>query len=112
MRGPPHAKPASCQLPAADALTCTTHHRAVFAAGFIVRPIGALVFGHVADEIGRNRSLVASIATIAAATVVIGVLPGARSSCLTGAAHLHTHSGCHQCLGPLLGSMLLLRACC
>ncbi len=44
--------------------------------GFVVRPVGALVFGHVGDSIGRNRALTASIALIAVATVLIGVLPG------------------------------------
>jgi MFS family permease len=53
--------------------------RAVFAAGFVVRPLGALLFGHVGDKTGRNKSLTMSIFVIAVATTIIGVLPGYAS---------------------------------
>ncbi|KIZ00773.1 Alpha-ketoglutarate permease [Monoraphidium neglectum] len=47
----------------------------VYAAGFVVRPIGALIFGHIGDTAGRNRCLVVSILFMAFSTVAIGVLP-------------------------------------
>ncbi|MCP2243246.1 MFS transporter [Lentzea aerocolonigenes] len=46
-----------------------------FWAGFIARPIGGLVFGHVGDKIGRKPALVICLALMAAATFLIGLLP-------------------------------------
>jgi len=45
------------------------------AVGYLGRPLGALVFGHFGDRIGRKRMLVASLLTMGAATFVIGLLP-------------------------------------
>jgi MFS family permease len=46
-----------------------------FWAGFVARPIGGLVFGHVGDKFGRKPALVICLALMAAATFLIGVLP-------------------------------------
>ncbi|MFE9748396.1 MFS transporter [Saccharothrix saharensis] len=46
-----------------------------FWAGFIARPVGGLVFGHVGDKFGRKPALVTCLALMAAATFLIGVLP-------------------------------------
>lgn len=46
-----------------------------FALAFIVRPIGALVFGHFGDRIGRKALLVVTIILMGTATTVIGLLP-------------------------------------
>ena len=43
--------------------------------GFAARPIGAAIFGHYGDRIGRKYSLVATLLLMGGATVVIGVLP-------------------------------------
>ncbi|MBS3650581.1 MHS family MFS transporter [Pseudaminobacter sp. 19-2017] len=48
---------------------------ATFAVGFVARPLGAIVFGHYGDRIGRKAMLVASLLTMGAATVLIGLLP-------------------------------------
>ncbi|MFF5989152.1 MFS transporter [Prauserella flavalba] len=48
---------------------------ATFAVGYVVRPLGGIVFGHVADRIGRKRSLVATLLVMGVSTVLIGVLP-------------------------------------
>ncbi|WP_031469171.1 MFS transporter [Sciscionella sediminilitoris] len=48
---------------------------AVFAGGFIARPIGAIVFGYFGDRIGRNKMLAASVLCMSGATFLIGVLP-------------------------------------
>lgn len=48
---------------------------AVFAAGFVVRPIGAAIMGAYADRHGRKKGLVLTIGLMAAATFVIGVSP-------------------------------------
>jgi MFS family permease len=47
----------------------------VFAAGFLVRPIGSLVFGHVGDKLGRKSALTASVLMMAVPTFLVGLLP-------------------------------------
>jgi MFS family permease len=49
---------------------------AIFAATLIGRPIGALIFGHFADRIGRKRVTLISVSGFGALTVLIGCLPG------------------------------------
>ncbi len=46
-----------------------------FAAGFIVRPIGALVFGRMGDQQGRKRTFMLTVILMGVATVLIGALP-------------------------------------
>jgi MFS family permease len=46
-----------------------------FAAGFIVRPLGALVFGRVGDLVGRKYTFLVTIALMGASTFLVGVLP-------------------------------------
>jgi MFS family permease len=46
-----------------------------FAAGFAVRPFGALVFGRLGDLIGRKQTFLATIIIMGTATVLVGVLP-------------------------------------
>ena len=48
---------------------------ATFALGFVMRPIGGLVFGHLGDRFGRKRALALSIILISLPTFIIGVLP-------------------------------------
>ncbi|CAG7589111.1 MFS transporter [Rhodococcus opacus] len=46
-----------------------------FAAGFVARPIGAIVFGHFGDRVGRKSMMVVTILIMGVATVLIGLLP-------------------------------------
>lgn len=46
-----------------------------FAAGFIVRPIGALVFGRLGDLVGRKYTFLLTIAIMGGSTVAVGLLP-------------------------------------
>jgi MFS family permease len=46
-----------------------------FAAGFFVRPFGAIVFGRIGDLIGRKYTFLVTILLMGGATVVVGVLP-------------------------------------
>ncbi|MCC6990385.1 MAG: MFS transporter, partial [Acidobacteria bacterium] len=46
-----------------------------FAAGFIVRPFGALVFGRLGDMIGRKYTFLVTILIMGASTFLVGVLP-------------------------------------
>jgi MFS family permease len=48
---------------------------ATFGAGFGVRPLGALVFGHVGDLVGRKNTFLVTMATMGIATAMIGFLP-------------------------------------
>ncbi len=47
-----------------------------FAAGFIVRPFGALVFGRLGDMIGRKYTFLITILIMGASTFIVGLLPG------------------------------------
>lgn len=50
---------------------------ATFAVGFVVRPIGGFVFGHIGDRIGRKKTLALTMLLMGAATALMGVLPTA-----------------------------------
>ncbi|WLP89848.1 MFS transporter [Gordonia sp. NB41Y] len=50
---------------------------ATFAVGFVVRPIGGVVFGHIGDRIGRKRTLAVTMVLMGVATALMGVLPTA-----------------------------------
>lgn len=62
-------------FPSLDPVIGTIAAFATFAVGFISRPLGAVVFGHFGDRIGRKAMLVASLLTMGVATVLIGLLP-------------------------------------
>lgn len=47
----------------------------VFAAGFVMRPVGAAVFGWLGDTIGRGRTMLISVAMMAFPTIALGLLP-------------------------------------
>ena len=46
-----------------------------FAAGFIMRPIGGIIFGHIGDKVGRKYSFLLSIVLMTIPTIGIGCLP-------------------------------------
>ncbi|WP_296679260.1 MFS transporter [Novosphingobium sp.] len=48
----------------------------VFGLAFIARPIGAVVFGHFGDRVGRKATLVASLLLMGASTLLVAFLPG------------------------------------
>lgn len=48
----------------------------IFVATLVARPLGALIFGHLADRIGRKRSTMIAIAGFGVGTLLIAVLPG------------------------------------
>ncbi len=50
-----------------------------FAAGFLVRPFGALVFGRIGDLVGRKYTFLVTILIMGLSTFLVGVLPGAAS---------------------------------
>lgn len=48
---------------------------AVFAAGFIARPVGGLIFGRIGDRLGRKTTLIMTMVTMAATSLVIALIP-------------------------------------
>jgi MHS family proline/betaine transporter-like MFS transporter len=62
-------------FPAHDPAASLLASFAVFAVGFIGRPLGALIFGHIGDRSGRKRALMASVVMMALPTLLMGLLP-------------------------------------
>ncbi|MDH6137493.1 metabolite-proton symporter [Kitasatospora sp. MAA4] len=66
-------------FPTSDPLTGTLLAFLTYAIGFAARPIGALVFGHFGDRLGRKKLLVVSLLMMGSATALIGCLPTYKS---------------------------------
>lgn len=62
-------------FPSFSHLTGTMLAYATFAAGFLVRPLGAVFFGRLGDRIGRKRVLVLTLLLMGGSTTAIGLLP-------------------------------------
>jgi MFS family permease len=48
---------------------------ASFAVGFVARPVGGLIFGHIGDRIGRKTTLVVTLTMMGVATFLMGLMP-------------------------------------
>jgi MHS family proline/betaine transporter-like MFS transporter len=62
-------------FPSRDAVSATINAYGAFAAGFLMRPIGGLLFGHIGDRVSRRMALMLSVLTMAIPTFLIGALP-------------------------------------
>ncbi|QCB97977.1 MFS transporter [Arthrobacter sp. PAMC25564] len=62
-------------FPSYSPLAGTLAAFATFAVGFFARPVGAVIFGHLGDRLGRRTTLIWSLALMGGATVLIGCLP-------------------------------------
>ncbi|MFE2119403.1 MFS transporter [Rhodococcus sp. 2H158] len=62
-------------FPASDPTAALLSTFAVFALGFLIRPLGAFVFGWIGDRIGRRASLLAAVILMSLSTVLLGLLP-------------------------------------
>ena len=60
----------------------------VFFIGFVGRPIGAAIFGHFGDRIGRKATLIATLLITGVATIAVGLVPGYASIGIWGAVLL------------------------
>lgn len=62
-------------FPTADPVTSQLLALASFAAAFLIRPIGGILFSHIGDRIGRKKTLFVTLAMMGMSTVVMGLLP-------------------------------------
>lgn len=62
-------------FPSSDPIVGTLLAFATFAIGFMARPFGGLIFGHIGDRIGRKKTLVATMMIMGVATCLIGLVP-------------------------------------
>lgn len=62
-------------FPNVDPTAGTLLSFATFAIGFLARPIGAIIFGHMGDRIGRKSTLITTFLLTGIATVLVGCLP-------------------------------------
>jgi MFS family permease len=74
------AKTISVQFfPEGNATAALLSTLAIFAAGFIIRPFGALVFGRLGDLIGRKYTFLLTLVLMGGSTFLIGLVPGYKS---------------------------------
>ena len=62
-------------FPSGDVLTSLLQTYGVFAAGFVMRPVGAVLFGYIGDRLGRSKALFLSVIMMGAPTFCLGLLP-------------------------------------
>src|ERR1700731_2118450 len=79
---------AKLYFPASDPLTGTLQAFAIYAVGFVARPVGAAFFGHYGDRIGRKVTLIATLLLTGLSTFAVGFVPGYASIGIWGAVIL------------------------
>jgi metabolite-proton symporter len=75
-------------FPQSEPLIGTLQAFSVYFVGFIARPIGAAIFGHYGDRIGRKSTLIATLFLMGVATFLVGLVPSYDSIGLWGAVLL------------------------
>jgi MFS family permease len=75
-------------FPKSDPLVGVLEAFGVFFIGFVGRPIGAAIFGHWGDRIGRKATLIATLLVTGLATVAVGLVPTYESIGIWGAVLL------------------------
>src|SRR5260370_283365 len=66
---------AKLYFPESDPLVGTLQAFAIYAVGFVARPIGAAIFGHYGDRIGRKAALIATLLLMGLATFLVAFVP-------------------------------------
>ncbi|SDS61529.1 MFS transporter [Actinopolymorpha singaporensis] len=66
-------------FPNSNSTVGTLESFATFAFGFLLRPIGGLLFGHVGDRMGRKKALMITVVGMGIVTAAIGLIPSADS---------------------------------
>jgi MFS family permease len=72
-------------FPSSAPLTGVLKAFAVFAVGFVARPLGAAIFGHYGDRIGRKAALVATLLLTGLSTFLVGCVPSYQQIGVWGA---------------------------
>ena len=67
---------AKLYFPGSDPLVGTLQAFAIYAVGFVARPVGAAIFGHFGDRIGRKAALIATLLLMGIATFLVAFVPG------------------------------------
>ncbi len=75
-------------FPHSDPLIGTLEAFSIYAVGFVARPIGAAIFGHWGDRLGRKSALIATLMLMGFATFLVGVVPPYSSIGVWGAVIL------------------------
>jgi MFS family permease len=75
-------------FPKSDPLVGVLEAFAVYTVGFIARPIGAMIFGHYGDRIGRKGALIATLLLTGIATFAVGFVPTYETVGIWGAVIL------------------------
>ena len=79
---------AKLYFPASDHLVGVLQAFGIYAVGFIARPVGAALFGHYGDRIGRKVTLIATLLLTGLSTFAVGFVPGYASIGIWGAVIL------------------------
>src|ERR1700694_1380194 len=66
---------AKLYFPHSDPLVGTLQAFGIYAVGFIARPVGAAIFGHYGDRIGRKSALIATLLLMGVATFLVAFVP-------------------------------------
>src|SRR6201995_835221 len=66
-------------FPSSSAYAGTLESFATYAVGFAARPVGAAIFGHWGDRIGRKATLIITLLMMGIASALVGVLPGTNT---------------------------------
>jgi len=75
-------------FPQDDPLTGTLNAFAIYAVGFLARPVGAAIFGHYGDRIGRKSTLIITLLLMGAATFLVALVPSYEHIGIWGAVLL------------------------
>src|SRR5260370_4576968 len=79
---------AKLYFPESDPLVGTLQAFGIYAVGFVSRPVGAALFGHYGDRIGRKVTLIATLLLTGLSTFAVGFVPGYASIGIWGAVIL------------------------
>src|SRR5258708_32476300 len=63
-------------FPASSAYAGAMQSFATYAVGFAARPVGAAIFGHWGDRIGRKATLIITLLVMGISSAIVGMLPG------------------------------------
>jgi len=75
-------------FPNSDPWVGTLEAFAIYAVGFVARPVGAAIFGHYGDRIGRKSTLIATLLLMGLATFAVALVPTYESIGIWGAVLL------------------------